>query len=185
MKWPELNSELTALKAFKAEFDVKQQDVPKTANEYKIEVKGVEVPDGYELAINKDHPMAKPVMEWASKHNMTQEAVNELVAIQAKTEIAKAQEFKAALAEERGKLGDSGQARIDAVKTALTGRLGPRANPLIAGLVSAEQVESYEALLRSTFAPAPNANPNSGKPDFSKMTAMEKLHYAHSQQKSA
>ena len=40
------------------------------------------------------------------------------------------------------KLGESGRARIDAVTTALKGRLGDRANPLISGMVSAEQVEA-------------------------------------------
>ena len=179
VKWPELNSEVGALRAFKAEFDVRQQDVPKDGA-YKIEAVGVEVPEDMELKISDDHPLAKPVKDWAKKHNATQTMVNELVAIQAHAEIAKANEFKTALAEERTKLGESGQARIDAVKTALKGRLGDRSAPLIVGMVSAEQVEAYEALLRSTIASAPI--PGSGdpaKPDYEKMSPIERLDYAH------
>lgn len=179
MKWPELNSEVGALRAFKAEFDVRQQDVPKDGA-YKIEIQGVEVPEGMELNVNEDHPMAKPVKEWAKKHNATQTMVNELVAIQAQTEIAKATQFKADLAAEKTKLGESGQARIDAVKTALTGRLGERAAPLLAGMITAEQVEAYEALLRSTIASPPiPGNNNANKPDYGAMSPVEKLHFAH------
>lgn len=148
---------------------------------YKIEMPAdVKVPEGMDLKVGPDHPMAKPVMEWAKKHNATQSQVNELIGIQANAEIAKATQFKADLAAERTKLGDTGQARIDAVKTALTGRLGDRAAPLINGLVTAEQVESYEALLRSTIASAPIPNNgNAGKPDYSAMSPLERLHYAH------
>lgn len=169
-----------ALRAFKAEFDVRQQDVPKDGT-YKIELNGVEVPEGMDLKINEDHIMAKPVKEWAKKHNATQGMVNELVAIQAQAEIAKANQFKADIAAERTKLGETGQARIDAVKTALSGRLGERAAPLINGLVTAEQVESYEALLRSTIASAPIPGAGTaGKPDYSAMSPIERIHYAHS-----
>jgi len=186
VKWPELNSEVGALRAFKAEFDVRQQDVPKDGT-YKIELSpDVKVPEGMEVEVGPDHPMAKPVMEWAKKHNATQGMVNELVAIQAQAEISKATQFKADLAAERTKLGDTGQARIDAVKTALTGRLGERAAPLINGLVTAEQVESYEALLRSTIASAPIPGSGaSGKPDYAAMSPVEKIHYAHTKSQKA
>lgn len=169
-----------ALRAFKAEFDVRQTDVPKDGA-YKIELTGVEVPEGMEIEVGDDHPMAKPVKDWAKKHNMTQSAVNELVAIQAQNEIKRGQDFKAALAAERGKLGESSTARIDAVKTALTGRLGERAAPLINGMVSAEQVEAFEALLRSTIAsaPIPGAG-NANKPNYDAMSPIERLDYAHS-----
>ena len=186
VKWPELNSEVGALRAFKAEYDVRAQDVPKDANGYKIELKGVEVPEGMELKINDDHPMAKPVKAWAQKNNMTQTAVNELIAIQAQNEISKATQFKADLAAEVTKLGESGRARIDAVKTALVGRLGDRSAPLLAGLVTAEQVESYEALLRSTIASAPIPGASSAdKPDYAAMSPMERLDYAHQKSRKA
>jgi hypothetical protein len=180
VKWPELNSEVGALRAFKAEFDVRQQDVPKDGT-YKIELPAdVKVPEGMEINVGPEHPMAKPVMEWAKKHNATQSMVNELVAIQASAEIARATQFKADIAAEKAKLGDDGQARIDAVKTALIGRLGERAAPLINGMITAEQVESYAALLRSTIAsaPIPGAG-NAGKPDYAAMSPIEKLHYSH------
>lgn len=179
MKYADLNTELTTLRTIKAEHDIRMGDVPKDGA-YKIELKGVEVPEGMDLKINEDHPMAAPVKGWAAKHGVPQSAVTELVAIQAQAEIAKATEFKTALAGERTKLGDKGADRIAAVKTALTGRVGDKAAALIAGMVSAEQVEAYESLLRISIAspPAPGGD-NANKVDYASMSPLERLHFAH------
>lgn len=179
VRWEPLNSEMTALRAFKAESDIRLQGVPKAAGDYKIDMTGVEVPAGVKLNFNEADPALKGLREWANKNAVPQAQFNDLIKIEAGREIARHTKFQSDIAAERTKLGENGSARIEAVTTALKGRLGAQANPLIAGLVSSEQVIAYENLLRSSIAPPPGpSGSTSTKPDTSKMSTIEKLHNA-------
>lgn len=172
---------MAALRAFKAESDVKQQGVPKSPADYKITLDGLDVPKDMKINFNENDPALKATREWAQKNNLSQQAFNDLLKVEAGREIARQTQFKTDIAAERTKLGENASARLEAVTNALKGRLGDLSKPLIAGLISAEQVEAYENLLRSAITPPPGtmAPPNT-KPDFSKMSTVEKLHFARS-----
>lgn len=180
VRWEELNGEMDVLRQFKAEADVRMQGVPKEAAGYKLSLDGVEIPQGIEFKLDEADPMFTAAREWAKEAGIPQEAFHKLVGIYAKSQITSMQNFNTQVASERGKLGQAATQRVEAVETALKGRIGDRAAALAPMMVTAAAVEAFEALLRTTSAPGPGSSGQQGsKPDYSKMSPLERIHYAH------
>lgn len=175
-----LTKDLADLTTFKAEMDIKTQGVPKTPAEYKVSLEGFTPPEGVEISIDDNHPLAAPAKDFAHKWQLPQEAMNELVRLQADYVANEAKTFNETMKAERAKLGQNAEARIEAVKTALIGRLGEAGKALVGTLVSAAVIEAYEGLLRTTGAPGPHRSaPANTQPqvDFSKMSPLAKFSY--------
>lgn len=168
---------LNQLAAFKAEADIRLQGVPEKPDGYKIALDGFEAPEGVSVAIDENHPMAGPAKSFAHKWQLPQEAMNELVKMQAGYVVETAKSFNEEMKAERVKLGDKADARIAAVETALVGRLGETGKALSGLLVSAAAVEGFEALLRTTAAAGPGVVNGSAKPvvDMSGMSPTAKF----------
>jgi hypothetical protein len=178
IKLDDLVGELTTLQGFKAEADIRALGVPKDGA-YKLDLSGFTPPEGVEIKIDENHGLMKPAREFAAKHGLTAEAFNELGKIYAAHEAERTVSFNREIEAEREKLGANGAQRIGAVKTALAGRIGEKAKALIAGMVTAEQTEAYEALLRTMVSTGPAPTPPAPKADYAKMTLLQRLAHAH------
>jgi hypothetical protein len=174
---------MTELRSLKAEADIIAQGVPEKPEGYKFSLDGIEVPEGLKLNLKDDDPLLVQARAWAHENSVTQEGFAALVKLEAQRQIDQVKRFDAEVAKEREKLGANGQQRVDAVATALKGRIGDKAKPIIMGLVTAEQIESFEALLRTTQAAGPGAGAGGqgAKPDYTKMGPLERIAYAHEQ----
>lgn len=184
VKFQDLSKDVGALKAFKAEADVRAQGVGKKPEDYVFDLGDLKGLDGQPAKLNADDPLLKGFRENAVKHGLTKEAANEMVRAYAATQLATAkaerEQFTALAAAETAKLGDNAKARVDAVGTALKGRIGDKAQPFINLMsMSAAAVEGLEALLRTTTAPS--YQPGGGgtsEPDYKSMSPEERIEYA-------
>lgn len=172
-----LVKDMAALKTAKAEHDIRMQGVPATPADYKISLDGFTPPEGVTVEIDDKHPLAAPVKDFAHKWQLPQEAMNDLVKTHANYVASEAKAFNDRMTASKATLGANAQARIEAIQTALLGRLGEPGKALVGTLISAEIVTAFEALLRSTSAPAPSAANGAQKPktDMSKMSTGEKF----------
>jgi hypothetical protein len=75
------------------------------------------LPQGTEWRWNADDPLLGQVREFASANGMTQSTFSKLLGLHAASQMRDMQEFAAAKAAEVQKLGDTANARVDAVKT--------------------------------------------------------------------
>lgn len=184
VKMTELLAKLNELSTFKAEADVKSTGVPETADAYELAVPDdLEVPDGMEITIAEDDPMLLSAKGWAKEAGLTQEQFNGLTGLYMKSKAAEAASLKDAVKAEMTKLGENGRARVDAVVTALNGRIGHEAtNKLLPMMYTADQVQAFEKLVRTGQATAPAAAAGaSGQPGkaWSDMTPDEKFMSGH------
>lgn len=168
IKFDALKADLTALqelRTFKAEADIRAQGVPKDPKDYKIEAGDFQMPDGMEIAMPADDdPFVGEVKSILHSAGAPQEVMTKLVAAKLRADIAMADKWNQDMAAQRALLGDKAADRIAAVETALVGRLGDKGKALTGLLVSANVVEAFEGLLRTTTAPGPGATQNNGKP---------------------
>lgn len=149
-----LAKDLGDLKTFKANEDVRRQGVPEKADGYKLTLPpDVKLPDGF--ALNDNDPRLAPARALAHELGLPQEAFSKLIALDVQMKAAEHGQLQDAIKAEQTKLGANAQQRIDAVSTALSGRVGAEAaKHLIPMMATAAQVEAFESLLRSV-GPAP------------------------------
>jgi hypothetical protein len=109
--------ELRDLVSFKAAEDSRKLSTPQPgAYELKFNDDFV-LPQGTEWRWNADDPLLGQVREFASANGMTQSTFSKLLGLHAASQMRDMQEFAAAKAAEVQKLGDTANARVDAVKT--------------------------------------------------------------------
>jgi hypothetical protein len=121
-----LAKSFTELTAFKAEHDARLETLPKKVEDYTIEFKppeGFELPDGFEYKIDAKDPRIGPLREFALKHGLSKDSLNDLVALDAQHQAALAQEYDTAFKAELAKLGENGPARLQALQDALAAHL--------------------------------------------------------------
>lgn len=168
VKAQEFSTHYSDLAAVKAANDARIAALPKDAAGYAIAPpKDFKVPDGW--AIDEKHPLAAPVRAIAHKHQLSQEAVSDLVQAQGEAQMAedKAQNDKRAA--ETAKMGPNVTARVTAIKTFLGGLLSPQAATDLLGddnnyglvVYSAKALDYFEELQRK-FSSQGGANYSSG-----------------------
>jgi hypothetical protein len=183
--------ELRDLVAHKAQTDSQKLSTPKP-NEYQIKFNDDFVlPQGVDWRWNEADPLLAQVRDFASTNNMTQDTFSKLLGLHAASQMKDMQEFAAAKAAEVQKLGDTANARVDAVKTWLKAM----APDHFAGLArvlemapSAATVRGLEALMhRYTTQGGGSYNGAHREPiipgkvsdaEYSKMSYAERIEYA-------
>jgi hypothetical protein len=149
VKFEDLGREIAGLRTIRAEREAMRAGVPEKPDGYAIALPAdFKMPDGVEFSVAEDDPVVPLVREFAHKHGLSQEALSELVAVKARADLAQGEQVKAMLGRQIEALGPNGANRINAVQDWLSGRLGESGQHLVGSLVTAAQVQAYEALMR-------------------------------------
>jgi hypothetical protein len=185
-----LITDFNNLTALKAENDLRLAARPKDPTGYQPTLpKDFKLPEGLnEFKIADDDPMLKSAREWAHKHNLSQEAFSDLIAMRAGLTVGEETNIKEMRDAEIKKLGDNGPARIDAITTWLSAKLGKKDPELANMLVTSGMVSEFETLIQkaggaaASFSAAHPAVPAQGdaavKENWSKMTRSQQLAYS-------
>jgi len=110
------------LSTFKTEYDTRIAALPQKPEDYKIELKlpdTVKVPEGMQLKIDEKDPRVPAVRAFAQKHQLSQDGLNELVAMHAQMQIEEHVANEAAIQAEMKKLGENGKTRVGALESYL------------------------------------------------------------------
>jgi hypothetical protein len=152
------------LSSFKKAQDDLRATLPKTPDDYKFEFKAPQdfkVPDGVQFKVDPKDPRIPLVREVAAKHALPQSVIDDLVVADAKLKIAEHQQNLEIVAAERAKLGEKGQARMDAVKSFL----GDDFEHLSLALDSADAFQALERLIaRASSSSIPGAGGGGHEP---------------------
>lgn len=127
--------------------------IPAAADKYEAKLPAdFKAPEGMEFQLNADDPALAQFRTIAHKRGMDQETFSEALGAFAAVKIAEHQQLTAGRTAEMTKLGATADARIGAVETWLTAKVGDKAAPLIAQLKSfpvAAHVETFEGIIRA------------------------------------
>jgi hypothetical protein len=167
----DLTKSYAALSAFKTEHDTKLAALPKKPEDYKLEFKPPEsfkLPDGFQYKLDEKDPRVGPIREFALKHGLSQDGLNELVAFDAKMQIEALAAADAELQAEMKKLGENGPARVKAFEDYLKANVSTEEyaamRPFIGNAAAFSAIEkliakalkqSVPAHLNGTTPPAP------------------------------
>lgn len=119
---PELIKAYGEASAFKTQHDDRIKALPQRPEDYKLEIKlpdTVKLPEGMTPEINNKDPRIPALREFAVKHQISQDAVTALIALEAQSQIAEHNAAELELQAEMKKLGDNGPARISAIESFL------------------------------------------------------------------
>lgn len=108
--------------AFKTEHDKRIAALPQKPEDYKIELKlpdTVRLPEGMQLKIDDKDPRVPAVRAFAQKHQISQDGLNDLIALHAQMQIEEHNAGEAAIQAEMKKLGSNGPARVTALESLL------------------------------------------------------------------
>jgi hypothetical protein len=132
----------------------KLKALPTKAEDYKLDVKLPEdfkLPDGLDikdLKVDDNDPRVKPLRELALKHQLPQEVVDELIALDAQTQIAAFTKHDELLQAEMKKLGENGKARVSAMESFLQKQVSPAQYEAMRPFIGdAEAFAGLEALI--------------------------------------
>jgi len=134
-----------------AEYEAeRQRALPQRPEEYEIKLpEGFAPPEGYEMTIDPNDPMAEEARRWAYKHRLPKEVFQEGVALFTKALAASLPDLKA----ERQKLGEKADERLAVLDGWLAANLKePHYKALVSVAQRAEVVEAIEALMRMAGA---------------------------------
>jgi hypothetical protein len=162
VKTTDLIAHATALEAAET---ARKAGVPADAAGYKLDLaEPVMGADGKTpVAFNADDPMAKGALDWAAKHQVPQAALSELLAHYATTQVAEMKAATEAATAEQAKLGANATARINAVGSAVTAKVGEAgAKALMAEIGSSAAFEAVEKLIAGQAGPSLASPPPGG-----------------------
>lgn len=149
-----LAKDFNDLRASKAQTDLRLAGVPKSPDDYKLALpqtyKAPVGPDGKPLDVKIDEadPRLPAARAWAHKFGLDQNGFSELLSIQVQADLADQQLVASGRAKEQEKLGVNGPARVDAIETWLTSKLGSdKGGALFARLTLSTDVEAMEDLI--------------------------------------
>lgn len=126
VKLPDLIQSYSEAAAVKAERETYLASLPKEAKDYKIELKlpeGFKPPEGVELKIDDKDGRIPPLREFAKKHQLSQDALNDLIWLDAQNQLEMMKREDDALQAEFAKLGENGKTRKDAADAYLKANL--------------------------------------------------------------
>lgn len=184
--------EIRDLMAGKAERDLARADIPAQPADYKVEIPEISgLPEGTVVALGDDfasQAMVESAKNWAHKNGLSQDAFNELVAIQAHSVVAEQQNYNRLAAENLAALGANGPQRIDSLTTWIRSQVGDKdAKPIIATMATAAHVRFFEKMQHriasqgaATFGQTGRVAESTGVDDatYNAMSYSEKKAYA-------
>lgn len=129
--------------------------LPKDPAGYKLELPAeFKAPEGAQIKFDESDPRVAPLRELALKYELPQQAVSELLAIDAQNVIADAVAEQARVAEEMKKLGDKASERLSALQTALKPLLSATEYAALRGMATdAAAIVAIEKLVQSAKGP--------------------------------
>lgn len=156
VKADDFTAHYNQLSAFKAEQDVRAQALPASADKYEVKLpEGFKPPEGMAFEFDAADPALAEARKAAHELKLDQAGFSRVLGIYAATKLAEQQQVTAGRTAEMAKLGSTGQARIDAVETWLTAKVGDKAATMIATLKQfpvASNVEALEGIIRAFSA---------------------------------
>ena len=168
VKLPDLVKSYGEVASFKQQHDERIAALPKTPEEYKIELKlpeGFKPPEGIELKVDEKDGRIAPLREFAVKHQLAPDAVNELVALDALYRVEQYKAEEAAIQAEFAKLGQNGKARTDAVDAYLKANLPDEYEALKGFVADATAFAALEKLIaKATAQQVPGNTPPPNQP---------------------
>jgi hypothetical protein len=179
-----LTADVEAAFAAKAEADERAKAVPEKLEDYKVELpEGMTLPAGMKMEILENHPALPKAREFAKKHGLSKDGFKELVALQGEAEIAEYNQLKAKADEQKALLGENANARVQALVTKATAKLGPElAKAILPMMFTAKQVEAMEKLVAEPASPSLNNNgrerevpPTISRDDFAKLPGSKQI----------
>lgn len=134
------------------------EGVPEKPDGYKVEVSEdfkKKVPEGYEVAIDEKGPLFSFVKEFAHHHKIPQADVSKLVEAYIDARMSEFPDFQ----EERKKLGENADQRLDTVNGWLKKHLSAESYAVVEGMaVQAEVIAMFEELME--LGGTPKVKPN-------------------------
>lgn len=191
LKGGEFKQHLDGLTAFKAAEDSRKLSVPKP-DQYKIEnTSDFTLPQGVEWKFDEKNPQLAGFREFASSLGMSQEHFSKALNYFVASQVSDQQTLNAAKAAELGRLGETANARVDAVRTwlkAMGGSDFDGLNRVLEMAPTAATVAGLEKLIQKFTSQGggsySGAHREVNQPErvsneaYSKMTYSEKKEYA-------
>lgn len=183
--------EYNDLVAFKADSDAALAQVPDSADKYEAKLPATfKLPEGVkegEYTLDTSDPRISLLREVAHSKQWSQADFEEVIAMGINMDITEGKQLQEAAAEEREKLGSRAKARVDAVNTFLSAKIGPELAGSLRGMMfNAKQVEAFEALQRLVRGDV-RGNPNGGRDattqeiseeEYENMSTTQRINYA-------
>jgi hypothetical protein len=153
-KMPDFVASYNELVTAKTAHEEKIKALPTKAEDYKLDVKlpqDLKLPDGLDIAdlkVDDNDPRVGPLRELALKHQLPQEVIDELIALDAQTQIAAFTKHDELLQAEMKKLGENGKARVSAMESFLQKQVSPAQYEAMRPFIGdAEAFAGLEALI--------------------------------------
>lgn len=156
VKADDFTAHFNQLSAFKAEQDIRAQSIPASPDKYEVKLpEGFKPPEGMAFEFNADDPALGEARKAAHELKLDQAGFSRMLGIHAAVKLAEVQQITAGRTAEMAKLGSAGEARIGAIETWLTAKVGDKAATMIATLKQypvAANVEALEGIIRAFSA---------------------------------
>lgn len=160
VKFADLARDFSALRAEKAQSDLRRAGVPAKADDYKLALpQTFELPKGadgkpIEFQFDDADPRLPAARAWAHKNGLDQATFSDLLAIQVQADLADRQMVASGRTKEQEKLGVNGPARIDALSTMFSSMIGTdKAKAIMDRMVLASDIEALEDLAKKISNP--------------------------------
>lgn len=149
---PELVKAYGEIATFKAQHEERLAALPKDPKDYKLEIKlpdTVKLPEGFKPEIDEKDPRVPAVRAFAHKYQLPQDALNELVALDAQMQVEEFVANEAAIQAEMKKLGENGKARVGAIESFLKANVAKdeyeALRPVIGNALAVQAIEKLIA----------------------------------------
>lgn len=163
------DTEFTALNTLKAEAEKRAAGVPEKPEDYEVALPAdFALPEGVDpksVTFNADDPIIKELLPdiraTAKALGLDKDGFKQLVGLKMRLDLAETAMMRKAAVEQKTLLGTKAEARVTALTTFLTSKLGAEhANVLLPMMFTAKQIEAFEKL--QLLASGSGAKPNGG-----------------------
>lgn len=135
-----------------AEAQIRKNSLPGDPTKYDVKLpQDFQAPQGITFQFDQNDPMLAKSRELAHKRGLTQEEYSDFLGVYAATKISEHQQLSQARDAQKALLGSAADSRIAQIETWLRGRVGTKADGLVAQLKNfpvAAYVEAFEELAR-------------------------------------
>lgn len=145
--------EISDLLADKVQRDLAKAGLPASPDKYEARLpENFKAPEGMQFELNAEDPAFRQFREIAHRRGLDQDTFSEALGVYASVKVAELSQINHARQVQLDALGAAGQARIDAIETWLTAKVGDKAVVMISTLKNfpvAANVEAFEGIIRA------------------------------------